>query len=109
MVILSPPAIPLIGDLLSHTVSPLLSRLMWPLLLRKIFGPSPVPEKFKEFPEEMAVRPSQIRASAAELALMIPSAHTLRETVPAAANAGGHRCRCRRSTYRKRAICASAS
>ena len=79
VVMLSPPAIPLIGDLLSHTISPLLSRLMWPLLLRKIFGPSPVPEKFKGFPEEMAVRPSQIRASAAELALMIPSAHTLEQ------------------------------
>ena len=80
VVILSPPAIPLIGDLLSYTISPLLSRLMWPLLLRKIFGPSPVPEKFKlEFPEEMAVRPSQIRASAAESALMIPAAHTLRK------------------------------
>ena len=50
---------------------------MWPLLLRKIFGPSPVPDKFKGFPEEMAVRPSQIRASAAETALMIPSAHIL--------------------------------
>jgi pimeloyl-ACP methyl ester carboxylesterase len=77
VVILSPPAIPLIGDLLSHTVSPLLSRLIWPLLLRKIFGPSPMPEKFKAFPEEMAVRPSQIRASAAESALMLPSAHAL--------------------------------
>ena len=77
VVILSPPALPLIGDFLSYTLSPLLSRLMWPLLLRKIFGPSPVPEKFKGFPEEMAVRPSQIRASAAESALMIPSAHTL--------------------------------
>jgi len=75
--ILAPPAIPLIGDLLSHTLSPLLSRLMWPLLLRKIFGPSSIPEKFKRFPEEMAVRPSQIRASAAESALMIPSAHNL--------------------------------
>jgi pimeloyl-ACP methyl ester carboxylesterase len=79
VVMLSPPAIPLIGDLLSHTISPLLSRLIWPLLLRKIFGPSPVPEKFKGFPEEMAVRPSQIRASAAESALMIPSAHTLEQ------------------------------
>ena len=79
VVMLSPPAIPLVGDLLSHTISPLLSRLMWPLLLRKIFGPSPVPEKFKAFPEEMAVRPSQIRASAAESALMIPSAHTLEQ------------------------------
>jgi pimeloyl-ACP methyl ester carboxylesterase len=77
VVILSPPAIPVIGDLLSHTLSPLLSRLMWPLLLRKIFGPSPVPEKFRGFPEEMAVRPSQIRASAAESALMIPAAHSL--------------------------------
>lgn len=79
VVILSPPAAPLIGDLLSHTISPLLGRLMWPLLLRKIFGPSQVPEKFKGFPEEMAVRPSQIRASAAESALMIPSAHALRK------------------------------
>jgi pimeloyl-ACP methyl ester carboxylesterase len=77
--ILSPPAIPLIGDIMSHTVAPLLSRLMWPFLLRKIFGPSPVPKKFQGFPKEMAVRPSQIRASAAESALMIPSARALRE------------------------------
>jgi hypothetical protein len=62
----------------SH-LSPLLSRLIWLLLLRKIFGPSPVPAKFKGFPEEMAVRPSQIRASAAESALMIPSAFTLKK------------------------------
>src|SRR6476659_2273504 len=62
-VILSPAAMPVIGDLLSHTVSPFLGRLMWPLLLRKIFGPSPVPSKFDGFPEEMAVRPSQLRAA----------------------------------------------
>jgi pimeloyl-ACP methyl ester carboxylesterase len=78
VVILSPPAIPLIGDLLSHTISPLLSRLMWPLILRKIFGPSPVPSKFEGFPEEMAVRPSQLRAAAAESALMIPAARGFR-------------------------------
>ena len=77
VVILSPPAVPIIGDILSHTISPLLSRVMWPLLLKKIFGPSPVPKKFGGFPEEMAVRPSQIRASAAETALMIPSASRL--------------------------------
>jgi pimeloyl-ACP methyl ester carboxylesterase len=82
VVILSPPAIPLLGDVLSHTLSPLLSRLMWPMMLRKIFGPSPVPEKFDGFPEEMAVRPSQIRASAAESALMIPSANTLEKQYP---------------------------
>jgi pimeloyl-ACP methyl ester carboxylesterase len=47
---------------------------MWPATLRKMFGPRPVPEKFAGFPVEMAVRPSQIRASAAEAALMIPAA-----------------------------------
>src|SRR5215208_5730884 len=52
VVMLSPPAIPLIGDLLSHTLSPLLSRLMCPLLLSKIFGPSSVPDKFKAVPEQ---------------------------------------------------------
>jgi len=82
VVILSPPAIPLIGNLLSHTISPLLTRLIWPMHLHRIFGPSQVPKKFDGFPEEMAVRPSQIRASAAESALMIPSAHTLSKEYP---------------------------
>jgi pimeloyl-ACP methyl ester carboxylesterase len=36
-------------------------------------------EKFDAFPKEMAVRPSQIRASAAESALMIPDAFMLRD------------------------------
>jgi pimeloyl-ACP methyl ester carboxylesterase len=78
VVISSPAALPVMGDVLSYTVSPLLSRLIWPLLLRKIFGPSSVPDKFVGFPEEMAVRPGQLRAAAAESALMIPAARTLR-------------------------------
>ena len=80
VLLLSPPAVPVLGDILRYTLSPLISRLMWPLLLRKLFGPSPVPKKFAGFPEEMAVRPSQLRAAAAELALMIPSAHALQKT-----------------------------
>ena len=79
VLVLSPPAMPLIGDVLSHTISPILGRLLWPLFLRKIFGPSPVPKKFAGFPEEMAMRPSQIRAAAAETALMIPAAYSFRE------------------------------
>ena len=79
VLVLSPPAMPLIGDVLRHTISPILGRLMWPLLLRKIFGPSRVPKKFAGFPEEMTMRPSQIRASAAETALMIPAAYSFRE------------------------------
>jgi len=75
---MSAPAIPIIGDIIRHTVAPILSRLMWPLLTRKIFGPAPVPRKFAGFPKEMAFRPSQIRASAAESALMIPDAFAAR-------------------------------
>ena len=50
----------------------LLGRLTAPMVYRKLFAPSPVQRIASEFPLELAVRPSQIRASAAETALMIP-------------------------------------
>ena len=78
MVALSAPAVPLVGDVMGHTISPIVSRIMWPLLMAKIFGPRSVP-KFGGFPKEMALRPSQIRASAAESALMIPNAFHFRD------------------------------
>ncbi len=66
------PAVPVLGDILRYTISPLLGRLTVPMVYRKLFAPSPVAERFaSEFPLELAVRPSQIRASAAETALMI--------------------------------------
>lgn len=74
MMALAGPAIPGFGDILSHTISPILSRLMWPAMLRRLFGPKSVPQKFDGFPKSLAVRPSQLRAGAAEAALMIPSA-----------------------------------
>jgi pimeloyl-ACP methyl ester carboxylesterase len=79
VVALSAPAVPLVGDVLGHTLSPIVSRMMWPLLMAKIFGPRSVPKKFEGFPKEMALRPSQIRASAAESALMIPDAFHYRD------------------------------
>jgi pimeloyl-ACP methyl ester carboxylesterase len=78
VVAMAVPSLPLVGDFLTHTLSPLVSRAIWPLMLRKIFGPRSVPEKFEAFPKEMALRPSQIRASAEESALMIPDAFVLR-------------------------------
>lgn len=72
------PSLPLIGDLLSHTVSPLISRVTWPMAMAKIFGPKSVPEKFNAFPKGMALRPSQIRAAAAESTMMIPDAFRTR-------------------------------
>jgi pimeloyl-ACP methyl ester carboxylesterase len=80
VVALSGPAIPVLGDIVGYTISPIVSRLMWPAMLRKIFGPRPVPDKFAGFPKEMAVRPSQIRASAAETALTIPAAFASAKT-----------------------------
>src|ERR1700680_833963 len=79
VVALSAPAVPLVGDILGHTLSPIVSRVMWPLLMAKIFGPRSVPKQFDGFPKEMALRPSQIRASAAESALMIPDAFHYRD------------------------------
>ena len=59
----SPPAIPVLGDLLRYSISPLLARLMQPLLLKGMFAPLPVPARFaKGSTSEMSVRPGQIRA-----------------------------------------------
>jgi pimeloyl-ACP methyl ester carboxylesterase len=74
----SQPAIPILGDIMRFTVSPLIGRMMWPGLLRKLFGPARVPSRFDRFPVWMALRPSQLRASAAESALMVPAAIALR-------------------------------
>ncbi len=70
----SPPSITFIGDAIRHAAAPLIARAMWPFVILKIFGPAPVPSKFDGFPKEMTFRPSQISASAAEAALMIPDA-----------------------------------
>ena len=71
---LSMPAVPIIGTILRHTISPLLGRALWPLIRRQLFGPAPVSGSFMRWPVWMTLRPSQIRASAAETAMMIPGA-----------------------------------
>jgi pimeloyl-ACP methyl ester carboxylesterase len=76
---LSGPALPVVGDLLRHTVSPLIGRVLWPRIKRRIFAPAPVAPRFDTgFPTWMALRPSQLRASASETALMIPAAAAMR-------------------------------
>ena len=57
-------AIPGIGGLhISRIFAPVLARMMWPALMKKIFGSSAVPRKFAGILKEMALRPSQLRAS----------------------------------------------
>ena len=92
--LLAAPAIPAIGHVLRHTVAPLVGRLLWPRLVKRMFAPAPVPERFRRLPKWMALRPSQLGASAAETAMMVPSAERLsaryRElTMPVAIIAGG--------------------
>jgi pimeloyl-ACP methyl ester carboxylesterase len=72
-------SVPVFGDLLRYTFAPILGRLLWPLVLRVIFGPDRTPPNFRQFPKEMAVRPSQLRASAAEAGQMVPNARRLSE------------------------------
>jgi pimeloyl-ACP methyl ester carboxylesterase len=75
--LLSPPALPLIGTLMRHTISPLLGRLIWRPVMRRMFGPREVPPSFAAYPKWLSLRPGQLRASAAESAGMIPAAWRL--------------------------------
>ncbi len=72
-------AIPLVGDVLRYTVSPWLGRIFMPLQKRAMFSPAPVTRRFRrEYSDAMALRPSQIRATSVDGALMIPGALGLR-------------------------------
>lgn len=77
--LLGAPAVPIIGTLLRHTVAPLIGRVMWPNMVRKLFAPAAVPAAYRRFPTWMALRPSHLQASAAERSLMVPSANSLRK------------------------------
>jgi pimeloyl-ACP methyl ester carboxylesterase len=73
--LLSPPAIPVIGDAMRYTVSPLVARAMLPGMIKQMFAPAEVPERFeREFPKALMLRPLQLRAAAEDAALMRPSA-----------------------------------
>jgi pimeloyl-ACP methyl ester carboxylesterase len=77
--LLAVPALPVVGTLMRHTLSPLLARLLWPLMLRRLFAPAAVSQAFREgYPVWLSLRPGQLRASAAESAMMLPEALRLR-------------------------------
>jgi pimeloyl-ACP methyl ester carboxylesterase len=75
--LLAAPGVPVAGDLLRWTVAPWIARLIWPGLMRAIFAPSREPAKFRLFPKEMALRPSQLRAAGVESGLLVPTAARL--------------------------------
>ena len=72
-------AIPVLGDVLRYTISPVVGWLTMPLTKRLMFAPSPITPRFKaEYSTAMALRPAQIRATVADGAFMVPSAAGLR-------------------------------
>lgn len=78
--LLSPPVIPVIGDAMRYTVSPLVARAILPGMIKRVFQPARVPERFeREFPKPLMLRPLQLRAAAEDAALMTPSVMELRQ------------------------------
>jgi pimeloyl-ACP methyl ester carboxylesterase len=72
--LLSPPAVPVIGDAMRYTISPLLAQAILPGMIKRVFQPAAVPERFDRlFPKTLMLRPLQLRAAAEDAALMTPS------------------------------------
>jgi pimeloyl-ACP methyl ester carboxylesterase len=69
--LLIPPALPLIGALLRRTVSPLAGRALWPLWLRMLFAPTPVPAAMAALAWK-ALRPQTLRAVGEEAMHLLP-------------------------------------
>jgi pimeloyl-ACP methyl ester carboxylesterase len=76
--VLSMPAIPYFGTFLRYTISPVMGRLMWPLVKRQVFGPPATPAPFDaNYPVWMTLRPGTLYASASETAMMQSAASEL--------------------------------
>jgi pimeloyl-ACP methyl ester carboxylesterase len=78
VMIASTAAIPIVGDILRYTVSPISSWLALPVFAKKVFAPTSVPDIVKrEYPRLLLIRPEQLRAVAEDSAFMVPAAAAL--------------------------------
>jgi pimeloyl-ACP methyl ester carboxylesterase len=74
----TPASLPIIGNLLRHTVLPLIGRLSAPAAFRKLFRPLPVPQRYvDEYSVGMATRPSQLKSTAEDTVSMPGAARAL--------------------------------
>jgi pimeloyl-ACP methyl ester carboxylesterase len=64
------PAAPVIGGLMSRALAPALAGGLARDLINQMFAPEPVPASFQNFPIDLALRPSQLRANAEDLAAL---------------------------------------
>lgn len=78
--LVTPAAVPVLGDLLNYTVAPPLTQMTLPGTLRTMFAPRPVPDRFHDaFPKSLIPRPKQLRAMAQEGSIMVPAAAALQQ------------------------------
>ncbi|MBP2298002.1 alpha/beta fold hydrolase [Azospirillum picis] len=74
----APAAVPVVGDLLRHTVSPPFAKVMMPAVLKTLFAPRPVPDDLEEtFPAALTTRPGQLRANAQDGVTLVPAAERM--------------------------------
>ncbi|WP_250530445.1 alpha/beta hydrolase [Caballeronia sp. ATUFL_F1_KS4A] len=74
----APAAMPIVGDVLRYTVSPIVARMMYGRTVQAMFAPRAVPDAFHgHVPRELVLRPSQMRATAEDAACMIPAAASM--------------------------------
>ncbi len=80
VLLVAPGALPVLGDFLHYTILPVLGWLQMPMTKWSMFAPAAVPRRFDaEFSTGMALRPSQLRATSGDGALMIQGALALRD------------------------------
>jgi pimeloyl-ACP methyl ester carboxylesterase len=83
VLLVSPSAAPVLGDLLCYTLAPLTGEATTPRMLSKMFSPQTVPIRFNnEFPVGLMLRPSQIRAASKDATHMVPDAWRMADRYP---------------------------
>lgn len=81
--LMSGTAIPLLGDVVAHTIVPPVGWLLRNPMFRAMFGPAPVATRFRtRFPYGLSLRPAQVRATAKDAGLMIPAVLALYGRIP---------------------------
>lgn len=73
--LVAPVALPVLGDVLRYTATPLAARAMLGKMVKVMFSPRPVPPVFGAvLAREMLLRPVQLRADAEDGTFMVPAA-----------------------------------
>ena len=73
--LVAPVALPVVGDVLRYTATPLAARAMLGRMVKRMFSPRPVPAVFGSvLSREMMLRPGQLRADAEDGTFMVPGA-----------------------------------